>query len=132
MHEETLRQFFIDAIPAEELGRDLVGSLVHEGPVVTKHPIVDMKENFTVTPGHLVRLCDAVLSGAIEPEYLQAVGFSSVASARFTWDGDSAEGERVSAAVHDWAAPRINYPLTRANVKRFRLRLQTGTDTLKA
>ncbi len=123
LHETTLRSFFLELVPAKDLSLELRGSMVPAGPGVTHHCIVDMPEEFEVLPGHLIRACDAVLQEAFDPEYLEAIGFCLVASDRFTWDGDTAEGELVAAAVHDWAAPEINYELSLASVLACRARL---------
>ena len=129
MHERLLRDFFLGAASAGELSRDLQGSLAPSGHQMTRHPIVDMDEDFEVHPEHLVRLCDAVLADEVEPWMLKPVGFCLVASDRFWWDGDTEEGERVANAALDWSSPEINYPLTSAKVAKFRRRLVTGENT---
>jgi hypothetical protein len=123
VHEELLRQFFEGAAPGSRLARDLEGALVPDGLQLTRHPIVDMVEDFEVQPHHLVRVCDAVLNGEIEPGLLEAIGFCLVSSDAFHWDGGSMEGERVAEVVYDWSASEINYPLTLPNVRAWRGRL---------
>jgi hypothetical protein len=123
VHEDVLRQFFEGVASAADLARDLEGALVPDGPRVTRHPIVDMVGDFEVQPHHLVRVCDAVLDGGIQPGLLEAIGFCLVASDAFHWDGDSPEGGRVAEVVYDWSAPEINYPLTHPNVTAWRRRL---------
>ena len=88
-----------------------------------------MTGEFEVRSEHLVRLCDDVLAGAIEPWKLEPIGFCLVASDTFWWDGDTADGERVAEAAYDWSSPEINYPLTAHTVAKFRLRLLTGEST---
>jgi hypothetical protein len=122
LREATLRDFFLGVASAEDLAADLAGALVPGGESVTFHPIVDMGEEFEVTPNHLVRLCDAVLAGLIAPDSLQAVGFCVVASDSFHW-ADTPAGEVVAETVHDWSAPLVNYPLSLVNVAQFRARL---------
>ena len=45
--------------------------------------IEDMDEEFTVTAAMLVRLCDVVLQGELEPDALHGIGFALAASIRF-------------------------------------------------
>ena len=88
-----------------------------------------MDEDFEVRAEHLIRLCDAVIDGTVEPWKLAAVGFCLLASDRFHWDGDAPDGERVADAASDWSAPEINYHLSAATAVKFRHRLATGEDT---
>jgi hypothetical protein len=123
MREEILRRFFEGAAEATDLARDLQGALAPDGPGMTRHPIVDMAEEFEVRPIHLVKVCDAVLDGSVQAELLEAIGFCLVASDTFHWDTDSPAGERVADVACDWSAPEINYPLTLPNVAAWRRRL---------
>jgi hypothetical protein len=127
MREEILKQFFTGDLSAKILAEDLMGSMITKGDM-TKHPIEDMDEGFQVWPEHLIRLCDAVLRREIEPKYLQSVGFCLVASDHFEFDTDTPEGDLVGETAYDWSAPEINYPLTVANVEKFRQRLVSGED----
>jgi len=127
MREEILKQFFTGDADAKVLARDLVGSLITKGNVA-KHPIEDMTETFQVLPEHLIRLCDAVLAGEINPKYLRAVGFCILASDNFEYDTDTPEGDLIGETVLDWSAPMVHYPLTQQNVEKFRHRLVTGED----
>ena len=123
MHEDVLRQFFESEASAVELAQDLEGALVSDGPGLTRHPIVDMTDAFEVQPHHLVRVCDAILNGEIQPGLLEAIGFCLVASDAFHWDSSSPEGGRVADVVCDWSAPEINYPFTLPNIRAWRSRL---------
>ena len=120
MHEEVLRRFFEGVADPSDLARDLHGALVPDGPDVTRHPIVDMVEEFEVQPCHLVKVCDAVLDGSVSVDSLEAIGFCLVASDAFLWDSNSPGGERVADVAHDWSAPEVNYPLTLTNVAAWR------------
>jgi hypothetical protein len=112
-------------VGARELAEDLTVSLV-EKPGITYHPIKDLHEAFEVRPRHLIRVCDAVLDGEVEAKYLAAIGFCIVASDYFRYDTDAPEGELVGETVRDWSEPRVSYPLTIENVRKFRERLVTG------
>ena len=129
MHEETLRDFLIGTATAHQLVDDLEGSLVQRGHV-TEHPIVNMPDDFHVAAHHLLRLCDAVLAGQIDPAHLQAIGFCLQASDSFFWDSDEPAGDRVSEVTADWSAPQINHALTPDNVRKWRRYLETGEYTL--
>ena len=126
MQEQVLRDFFEGRCSAVELSRDLDGSLVPASPQITKYPVVDMDSDLEVKPEYLLRVCEAVIAGAIEPWKLQAIGFCLVASDRFHWDGDTDLGSLVAETAHDWSSPETNYPLTLENVAMFRRRLANG------
>lgn len=148
MHELILRRFFEGALSADELVLDLRGSIVpdneytyirdHYPPEEAErmikdlessefgghlHPIVDMPGEFEVLPEHLVKLCDAVLTGKIDPKYLHPIGFCLMASDAFHWDGDDPKGELVGDLAWEWSGPEVNYPLTLANVAEWRHKL---------
>lgn len=124
MHEEILRRFLVGEAPADELAVDLDGALVRRGKRRTDHPIIDMTVDHTVTTGGLVRVCDAVLGGTLEPQKLKAIGFCIIASDHFDYDTDTDDGSLVAETVHDWSVPEINYPLSHRNVSLWRARLQ--------
>ncbi|MDQ3816766.1 MAG: hypothetical protein M3362_03615, partial [Acidobacteriota bacterium] len=84
---------------------------------------------FRVEPSHLVKLCDAVLSGKLNAERLELIGYCLVASDHFFWEEDSRSGELVAETAYDWSSPEINYPLTFENIEKFRERLITGEET---
>src|ERR1051325_8085937 len=128
MHESVLRDYFAGKTGAAELRADLSGAVVATGPRSSSQHIQDMAADFELRPEHLIRLCDAVLSGELEPGNLQTLGFCLVASDHFSWDGDVPPGDVVAETVHDWSAPEINYRLTRDTARKFRQRLLTGKD----
>ena len=131
MREEVLKRFFLGEVNAKVLADDLAGSLV-ERRDVTYYPIKDMSDDFDVLPEHLVSVCDAVLSSVIEAKYLEAIGFCIVASDRFEYDTDTPEGGLVGETVLDWSEPRVNYPLTIENIRKFRERLVMGGNPFAA
>jgi hypothetical protein len=127
MQEEILRRFFEGDLDAALLAEDLVDSMVTSGNI-TKHPIEPMSKSFQVWPKHLTLICDAVLSGEIDPKHLQSIGFCIIASDNFEYDPDTSEGDLVDDIVSAWSVPEINYPLTAENVKKFREWLVSGSD----
>jgi len=131
MHEATLRDFFTGAATADALRDDLVGTAEQIMPRATRHHVVSLEGEFTVTGQHVVRLCDAVLAGSLQPEDLATIGFCMVASDYFHWDDKTSDGFWVGETLHDWSSPEINYPLTKDTVRLFRERLITGKDVLK-
>jgi hypothetical protein len=130
MHEEKLKQYFLGNDDITQLAEDLKGSATLVGQSMHHH-IVDMEADFEVTPKHLVALCTDVLAGALDPYTLRQVAFCLIASDHFLWDTDTEEGNLVGETLLDWSAPEVNYPLTLENVAKFRVRLETGVDTLK-
>lgn len=118
MRERVLRAFFEDKATATELARDVAGSLSQKGQKTSVLSIEDMDEEFAVTAAMLVRLCDVVLQGKLEPEALHSIGFALMASDAFCWDAD--DDDVLANIIADWSCPEVNYPLTLENVGRFR------------
>ena len=118
MRETVLRDFFEDKATATELARDVSGSITQKSQRLSTVSIEDMDKEFTVTSAMLVRLCDVVVQGELEPDALNAIGFALMASDAFCWDGD--EDDVLANVIGDWSCPEVNYPLTVENVKRFR------------
>lgn len=122
-----MRHYFTGEVGAAELKADLQGALQQvEG--VEEERIEDMDEDFQVTAGHLVALCDDVLAGRLAAEDLHAIGLCLAASTHFTWDAHDAGGKRVGLTIAEWSAPEHGRPLTRDNIGRFRQRLLMGGD----
>ncbi|HYR21540.1 MAG TPA: hypothetical protein VEP30_01270 [Chthoniobacterales bacterium] len=131
MHEATLRDFLTGAVTTDVVRQDLVGTVEKLGDKMYQHHIASLEGEFHVNTSHLIRVCDAVLSGGLDPADLKTIAFCMVASDYFHWDDDTQEAERVGETLHDWASPEINYPLTLETVRLFRERLATGKDVFK-
>jgi hypothetical protein len=131
MHESTLRDFLLGTVTGDVLRDDLVGTVEHLGDRISRHHVASLEGGFKVSASQLVRLCDAVLGGPLQPEQLQSIGFCMIASDYFRWDGDTPDGARVAETLHDWAAPETHYPLTLETVRLFRERLVTGRDVFR-
>lgn len=126
MHEVVLRDFFLSTAGVEELRMDLEFAIVRESPTRILQRIEPMEDSFTVESKHLVRVCEAVISGELPAEHLRAVGFCLQASDAFIWDGSTHDGERVANVASDWSSPEINFALTLRNVERWRSYLLGG------
>jgi hypothetical protein len=118
MREQVLRQFFEAKSTAAELARDIAGSTKKPSPITSVTSVEEMDDDFTVTTGMAVALCDAVIRGHRPADGLHTIGFALMASDRFQWDGD--KDEVLADVIADWSCPEINYPLTVENVQRFR------------
>jgi len=130
MHEKILRDFFLERATPEALSTDLEGSIVMKSPGEAGIRIVRLETGeCRVTTQYLLRLCDAVSAGVLEPWKLEAVGFCLVASDYFQWGPDDLDGDRLKEVIHSWAAPQVNYPLTLKNVAKARHLLATGENT---
>jgi hypothetical protein len=129
MHESVLRDYFLGRIDESRLSDDLAGSVVQTSHDVFTHYVDQMDGDFQVDPIHLVKVCDAVLSGDLSPDSLELIGYCLVTSDQFFWQQESKQGNLVAETSYDWSSPEINYPLTLANVAKFRDRLLTGNDT---
>jgi hypothetical protein len=125
MREIVLRQFFEGVASEQQLASDVSGSL--ERGNETRVCIERMNSEFHVEPTHLVRVCDAVLSGVLEPSSLAVIGFALQASDVFVWDGSTEGGERVAETSADWSAPEISFPLTVEDVRGWRTYLTNGS-----
>lgn len=130
MHEATLRDFFVGRIDAKSLAEDLIDACT-VAPSMTFHNIVNMDSTFAVESSHLVKLCDAVLNGLLSAEKLESIGFCLVASDTFEWNSSTPDGTLLAETIHDWAAPEINFPLTRSNVLKFRHQLLTKENVFQ-
>lgn len=134
MREVVLRFFFQGHATAEELARDVAGSVSREGPaggpVVSRHHVEAMAADFELRPEHVVMLVDAVDSGELSLTDLDAICFCLEASDRFGWNGDTPEGERVADSLFWLGTPEINYPLTPSVLAKVRRYLLTGENSL--
>ena len=128
MHESLLKEYFDGVVGAVALQKDLVGAVKKTGAISSSQSIVSMVNDFEVRPNHLVKLCDEVLAGNLQPADLEVIGFCLIASDHFCWDGDVPPGDVIAETVHDWSAPEVNYRLTIDTVKKFKQRLLTGEN----
>lgn len=118
MREETLRRFFQGLASPSELSADLSGSVKRFNPLVARIETEDMRGEFRVDRSNLVALCDAVLTGTLEPDALNIIGFALQTSYSFIWDGD--QDDVLANVIADWSCPEINYPLTVESIARFK------------
>jgi hypothetical protein len=132
MNETVLRDFFIGAASAADLGRDMAEAVIEHAPGHTSQTIESVDGEFEVRSEHLVRVCDSVIAGALVAADLEKIGFCLIASDFFIWDGDNEDGARVAETAHDWASPEVNYQLTAATTQKFRVRLLFGRDEFTA
>ena len=128
MNADILKDFLEGRVSAAALAREaaraeeLLDRGTHEA--LTK----DLGAEFTVTPAHLVALCDAVAGGALKACQLEVLASVMVRSEKFMWDPRSPQGALVSRVIYAWEAPEINYVLSGATVDKFRHLLRTGED----
>jgi hypothetical protein len=134
--EDILREFFVGKVTAAQVARDVSGSVerhvTSEGTIISRVRIRDMAANFALTSRHLLMLLDAVASGELSVEALDAVCFCIEASQRFDWNADKpgSDGERVSEALFLLGSQEVNYPLTPTVLAKVRHYLLTGENTL--
>jgi hypothetical protein len=119
MKEATLRDFFLGLIPAATLASEAAAATEQSSPNVRQIHIEDLEgeQEFDITAPMLVRLCDAVLTGAMPGPCLEPIGFAVIASDHLGWKMGDLLVERV---IYAWASPEINWELTSANVQMFR------------
>ncbi|BCR04528.1 hypothetical protein DESUT3_15970 [Desulfuromonas versatilis] len=127
MKEAILKDFFLGRVSPEALKKDLIGAVESEGKISRQY-IEDMDSEFEVKSAHLVRVCDAVLDGILDPMDLSTIGFCLMASDYFEFDTDTEDGARVADAAIDWADYLINYDLNKETTKKSKERLITGKN----
>lgn len=131
MREEKLRDYFVDKVSAQELTADLKDSQKRTSYDVTTVYINSIEDGeFEVKKEHLVKLCDAVISGQLPPTDLNTIGFALMASDYFTWDNNGTDGEILSNVIFEWDNPEIGFDITIKNVRLWKEYLLTGTYRL--
>ena len=131
MHESVLRDYFLGLVDESRLSEDLAGSVVKTSYDVKTHYVTaDLAGDFEVNADHLIRLCDAFLTGKLRAEHLEMIGFALEASEQFVWDSEYADDDDspVAETIHSWASPEINYPLTGEIIAKFRHLLLNGKN----
>jgi hypothetical protein len=130
MHERILRDFFLGHVDGGALSEDLSDSIVQMGSNETGIGIIDLQDGeHNVTPEDLLKVCDSVLQGQVEPWKLEPIGFCLIASDYFCCQADSPSGSRAARVIAMWANPEINYPLTLKMVEKAKHLLLTGANT---
>ena len=105
-----------------ELARDLGDPRVLGDGNVVRHVMVDdLRSSHRLSGEQLIRLCDAVLAGELEPDHLELVAFSLSCSEHFSCDREDPHG--LAAILDDWATPGEEDRWTRAAVEDMRRRL---------
>ena len=123
MKEDTLKRFFVGDMAIDCVAEDVSRAVTAFDPVRSTVTIADMDGTFVLTREHIVRLCDASLSNALNSEALSAIAFALIASDHFEWDEDV-----ISEVLHDWSSPEINLPLTNSKLAMHRDWLKGMTD----
>lgn len=114
-----------------ELARDLGDARVlGDGNVVRHLMIDDLRASHRVSREQLVRLCDVVIAGELEPDQLELVAFSLSCSEHFTWD--RAEPHGFGALLDEWAMPGEENRWTRVAVECARRRLLDASPAATA
>lgn len=127
MTERKLKEYFEGRLTAEELAADLKGSQKQTGYDTTSVSIESLQEGeFQITKEHLIRLCDDTVSGKLQLNDLNTIGFGLMASDFFYWDNDTEEGKLIADAIFEWDNPLIGYDITIKNVLLWKHYLMTG------
>jgi hypothetical protein len=72
MRESVLRDYFLGVVDESRLSEDLAGSAVKTSyDVITHYVTDDFAGDFEVKSIHLIRLCDAFLTGKLKAEHLE-------------------------------------------------------------
>lgn len=108
MQEETLQQFFLEEIDAQDL-QDIVSDELErsEDDEPTYHyQFRDMDSVHYLEPDDLIRLCDAVIEGILDPRGLTVIAETLTQSEKFEWEDDL-----VSDVCLFWLEPDPQFPL---------------------
>ena len=114
--EQLIREYLLGHASAEELDRALCLAREILSPSDTRVHVRDMSEGFRIDRAMALRICEDAIAGRLQASSVEDLAFVIIASEALEW-----EEELVGEVLHDWAAPEINYPLTLANLQRFRL-----------
>jgi hypothetical protein len=134
-HESNIKRFFADAVFATDLDQEWRAAFQRsDGSGGARHSRLllasELRGECLVSAADVVRLVDAVLSGQLSLEALDAICFALEASDGFVWDNETEDGERVSEALNWLSTPEINYPLTHSVLRKVRLYLVSGENRL--
>ena len=127
MQAAILRKFFMGEVSVLELAADLTGQT--NGTIKHLGTFAELLEDFSVTPRHLIALCDAVLKNDLDPSLLEVVGSCMLTSDYFKWCSGTPLGNLVAVTLYNWSSPEVNYALNHDTVAKFRHRLLTGEET---
>jgi hypothetical protein len=127
MKELVLLDFLQNKVSVEILANDLKGSQERTSFDTTTMHIEDLKseDSFEITKGHLLRLCNETLAGRLSTEDLNTIAYCVFTSEFFTHDQNDEILDRV---LFDWDNPEIGFPLTLANMAKWKELLETGND----
>ncbi|MGV3523786.1 MAG: hypothetical protein ACO1RX_06145 [Candidatus Sericytochromatia bacterium] len=118
MQEESLQQFFLEEIDAQDL-QDLVQDELdrdEDADPTYHYQFRDMDSVHYLEPYDLVRVCDAVLNDILNPRGLTLIADTLTQSEKFEW-----EDELISEVCYFWLEPDPAYPLEDKNsVRQFR------------
>ncbi|MBF2055572.1 MAG: hypothetical protein IGS03_19140 [Candidatus Sericytochromatia bacterium] len=118
MQEETLQQFFLEEIDAQDL-QELVQEELdrsEEEEPTYHYQFRDMDTVHMLEPYDLVRLCDAVLDEILVPEGLTLIANILTESEKFDWEEDV-----ISEVCYFWLEHEENYDLAKPeNLRQFR------------
>lgn len=108
MQEETLQQFFLEEIDAQDLQDLILEELEREEDAepTYHYQFRDMDSIHTLESYDLIRLCDAVLEDILDPRGLTVVAEVLTQSEKFEWEDDL-----ISDVCLFWLEPDPQYPL---------------------
>lgn len=134
MTELAIREYWEGNLSLEDFAEQLSHCRVTSEEDST-HILVEMadsdKPEFIVTREHLVTLCDDVVRKKnLRQEDLNTIAYVLILSAHYSWYGNTEDGEIVATTIFDWDSPEINFPLSNANIKRWKTYLITGKNDL--
>jgi hypothetical protein len=131
MKDEVLRDYFENLISTDILYMDVEGSEVKTSHDVISIHVDQIKDGneYIITKGHLLKLCNDVLMGNLRSNHLTTITFALISSDYFCWDSD--RDDVIATVIFDWDNPEINFPITIDNLKLWKLYLETGTYQLK-
>jgi hypothetical protein len=128
MEARVLADFFDGRVDADRLAAELATAYGPMSGNVRPVVVTPTDGSVVVTKGGMLRVCDAVLSGDLDPALLEPIGDCLMLSNSFEFD--SRDAEVLSTVAHYWGAPEICYPLDLHHAGAFREWILNGTDPL--
>ena len=129
MKARVLADFLVGRVDACRLADEL--ATVYGRESGSRRPVLiePMEERLVVSKAAMLRVCDAVLAGELDPALLEPIGDCLMFSDSFEFGPP--DDDVVATVAHYWGTPEICYPLDIPHVRAFRTWLESGTDPLR-
>lgn len=115
MKEIVFKHYFEGKVSPESLPNALLKSVKHCRYYSFKSRQNNLEKTFILNNSMLAKLCEDCISERIDKSTAEHIAFTLLGSKRIKWTDN-----RINFLVFDWASSEINFPLTIANLKKFK------------